>query len=87
MIIYFFQEKNSSVIVVYDVKDFENAKLYGIVDIDKNCKITGCLEKPEIPPSTLAATACYILKANDVKNIIKYLEEDNQRDAKKRTSR
>lgn len=80
-ILNFFQEKNSSVIVVYDVKDLKKAKLYGIVSMDNNCKITGFLEKPKNPPSTLAATACYILKANDVKNIIKYLEEDNPRDA------
>lgn len=76
-----FKEKDSSVIVVYDINDWKKAELYGIVDLNEDNKISQFLEKPKNPPSTLAATACYILKRMDVQNIISYLNEGNPSDA------
>lgn len=80
-VIHFFNKKKSSVIVVYDVEDLEKAKLYGIVELDKDNKIIQFIEKPNSPKSTLAATACYLLKSCDVKNILNYINEDNPKDA------
>ncbi|QGA80380.1 nucleotidyltransferase family protein [Candidatus Nanohalobium constans] len=53
-----YAEERGPANVVYDVKDFELASSFGIVDTDKD-RIVGFEEKPEEPPSTLASTACY----------------------------
>ena len=44
----------------YDVGDRELAKKYGVVDVDEHDRVTGFLEKPEDPPTTLCATATYL---------------------------
>ena len=76
----YFEEKNASVIAVYDVKNLEMAKKYGIVKVDENNKIIEFVEKPEKPSSTLAATACYILKRDDALSILQYLSEGKPAD-------
>jgi glucose-1-phosphate thymidylyltransferase len=57
----FFREKGSS-ILLNDVKDFELAKLFGVVSINETGKIIKFTEKPIIPESTMAATLIYALK-------------------------
>ncbi|MEM4662997.1 MAG: nucleotidyltransferase family protein [Candidatus Diapherotrites archaeon] len=66
-----FKKKKSCVVGVYDVGSFELAKNYGIVEIDKNCKIIDFQEKPQNPKSTLASTGIYFY----TKKIIKLFEE------------
>ena len=64
------KEKNSSVIVLYDLKDpklLENK--FGTVVIDENQRITNFEEKPEHPKSSLAATLCYLFTKEDVKEL------------------
>lgn len=54
----FCRDHDGPVNAVYDVKDFEMARQFGIVDTSGD-SIDGFEEKPEEPPSTLASTACY----------------------------
>ena len=70
-----FKNKNSSVIALYDVKDIELAKKYGIVAIDKNNKIVHFEEKPEKPKSTLASTGIYLYTRDVLKDIKEYITE------------
>jgi len=58
-------------IALYDVNSKEKAKLYGIVELDKNNKIVNFFEKPQNPSSTLAATLVYFFP----KDTLKYIEE------------
>ena len=60
-----FTSRGSS-ILLNDVKDLEKAKLYGIVSLGENGKITSFEEKPEKPTSTLASTLIYALKKKDL---------------------
>lgn len=76
-----FQKEGKDLVAVYDVGTKERAKLYGIVDIDENNIIKRFLEKPEDPPSTLAATALYIFRSGTVGLVLKYLEEGGKPDA------
>lgn len=76
----FFKQKKASVVALYDVKDKELAKKYGIVDINENNKIINFLEKPENPPSTLASTACYIFSNYDIKELKRCIEEGKKPD-------
>ena len=55
------------VIGLYDVDDYELAKLYGIAEIDGD-RIVDFIEKPAGPESTLAATAYWLLSEEGVSN-------------------
>lgn len=54
----FCKEKEAPANVVYDVKDLDFARQFGIVDVDDE-QIVDFEEKPEEPPSTLASIAWY----------------------------
>jgi len=75
-----FRNKNKSVVVLYDVKDIELAKHYGIVEIDENNKMIDFEEKPKNPKSTLSSTGIYIYPKIVKDSLIKYLEENGQND-------
>ncbi|MFB6158732.1 MAG: sugar phosphate nucleotidyltransferase [Candidatus Nanohalobium sp.] len=68
--------------VVYDVKDFEMASSFGIVDTEDD-EIVGFEEKPEEPPSTLASTACYYFPEEHVDLFKKYEEHFKETDVPK----
>ncbi len=69
----FCRERDGPVNVVYDVKDYEMASSFGIVDVEEDC-ITGFEEKPDEPPSTLASTACYYFPQEHVSLFHEYEE-------------
>jgi len=79
-IINIFKEKKASVIALYDVKDKNLAKEYGIVDVDKNNKIIGFEEKPAEPKSTLASTGIYLYPKKTARRIAEYIKEENSPD-------
>ncbi|MEA3558930.1 MAG: nucleotidyltransferase family protein [Candidatus Thermoplasmatota archaeon] len=76
-----FNDVNRDIVAVYDVGSKDAAKLYGIVDAGEDGIITGFLEKPQDPPSTMAATAFYIFKADTIKLVLGYLEDGGKPDA------
>jgi len=77
----FYRNKPGLAMVVYDVLDYELAKLYGIVTLDDTGKIINFVEKPTRPESTLASTACYFFNREGVKLITQYIAEGNKADA------
>lgn len=64
-----------TIIALYDVKDFELAKLYGVVQIDNGVRIIDFVEKPEKPSTTLVSTGIYIFPKNVLNVIEQYLRE------------
>jgi len=76
----FFKEKNKTIIALYDVKDKELAKKYGIVAINENNKVTEFHEKPAEPKSTLASTGIYIFQKKTINLIKNYINEGNSPD-------
>jgi glucose-1-phosphate thymidylyltransferase len=70
----------ASCVAVHDVRDRELAKQYGIVAVDDEDRIVAFVEKPDDPPSTLAATATYVFAADHVRLVNTYLDEDNPPD-------
>src|SRR3989344_5791500 len=65
----FFKNKNSSVVAFHDLKDENKVKgKYG-VGIVQGSKIIDFEEKPAEPKSSLASTACYFFKKNDLPHI------------------
>lgn len=77
----FYQQKQSPVIALFDVKGYEKAKLYGIVEIDDNDKVIDFVEKPKQPKSTLASMCCYVFPRNTLKLFKEYMKSDNSKDA------
>src|SRR5439155_17602739 len=71
----------ASAVAVHDVGDRELARSYGIVELDADDRVVTFLEKPEDPPSTLAATAAYVYHREHVPLVERYLAEGNSPDA------
>ncbi|MEW5896696.1 MAG: nucleotidyltransferase family protein [Nanoarchaeota archaeon] len=79
--VYFFKEKNASIVGAYDMKAKEKlAKKYGVVETDESHKIIGFEEKPEFPKTSLAATACYLFTGNDVQEVKRCIQEKGRPD-------
>lgn len=76
----FWRARGGSCVAVHDVGSVELAKKYGIVDVDADDRITDFVEKPEQPPSTLAATATYLYRRDHAALVPTYLAEGNPPD-------
>ena len=76
----YWRERDGSALAVLDVGDRELAKKYGVVDVDEDDRITGFVEKPEEPPTTLCATATYLYRREHARLIGTYLDEGNPPD-------
>ena len=75
-----FKQKNQHVISLYDVKTTEEAKKFGIVDLDETSKVIEFKEKPEQPSSTLASIGIYFY-GKQIRNLIsQYLAEGGNTD-------
>jgi glucose-1-phosphate thymidylyltransferase len=72
--------EHASAVAVRDVGSLELASQYGIVTLDDDDRIVGFVEKPELPESTLAATATYVFSRAHAKLIGAYLEAGNPGD-------
>jgi len=77
----FWKAKGSeSAVAVHDVGSRELARKYGIVDVDADDRIVSFVEKPDEPPSTLAATATYLYSRAHLALVDAYLDEGNPPD-------
>jgi glucose-1-phosphate thymidylyltransferase len=73
-------KENASAVAVHDVGSRELARRYGIVDVDADDRIVAFVEKPDDPPSTLAATATYLYAREHLRLVETYLAEGNNPD-------
>src|SRR3989344_3981598 len=78
-VVNFFKKRKSNIIVLHDVKDFELAKHYGIVEIKDNV-VENFEEKPKNPKSTLASTGIYVFPKKTIALIKKYIIQGNNQD-------
>ena len=70
----------ASAVAVYDCGDLELATHYGIVELGADDRIEYFVEKPDDPPSTLAATATYLYSRAHVPLVRRYLDEGHAPD-------
>tara|TARA_B100001142_G_scaffold205950_1_gene204246 strand:- start:185 stop:919 length:735 start_codon:yes stop_codon:yes gene_type:complete len=75
-----YNKSKADVIGLFDVENMELAKLYGIADLEEN-RIIDFVEKPSTPPSTLAATAYWLLSESGITDFFSYINEGGDRDA------
>jgi len=76
----FCREKDQPVLGLYDVGSRDEAKKYGVVDLDAAGTLTKFVEKPSDPPTTLIGIALYYYPPAAVKLIAQYLAEGNNPD-------
>lgn len=70
----FFREKGRNILALKDLKDTEKIKKrYGAALLEKS-KVVNFEEKPPVPKSTLAATACYCFRKEDLPLVEKSVE-------------
>lgn len=75
----FFEAKGDPTLAAYDVGSREQAKSYGLVDLDGD-RVTAFQEKPDDPKSTLVSIACYALPAETLPRLDEYLDGGNNPD-------
>jgi glucose-1-phosphate thymidylyltransferase len=71
---------DASALAVRDVGSLELARRYGIVALDADDRVVEFVEKPNDPPSTLAATAMYVFERRHVALVAPYLDAGNAHD-------
>ncbi|ELZ44624.1 Nucleotidyl transferase [Halorubrum coriense DSM 10284] len=74
-----FVARDAPMIAAYDVGSREQARSYGVIDVEDN-QVVGFTEKPANPSSSLVSIACYGFPAESVDLLETYLEEDNNPD-------
>ncbi len=62
-------------VAVYDVKDLERAKHFGVVELDSKNRIISFEEKPDIPKTSMSATAIYIYPSSTLKSLKEYISK------------
>ncbi|GAA0240918.1 sugar phosphate nucleotidyltransferase [Haladaptatus pallidirubidus] len=75
----YFEKQNAATLAAYDVGSREQAKSYGLVELDGE-EIVDFQEKPDKPKSTLVSIACYAFPQTTVPLLEEYLDEDNNPD-------
>jgi glucose-1-phosphate thymidylyltransferase len=67
----------ASAVALYEHPDLELVKQYGVVELDEHERVVSFVEKPPVPASNLAATACYLFHREHLKLVATYLGEGN----------
>lgn len=70
----------ASAVAVRDVGTIDVARRMGVVALADDARLTAFVEKPENPPSTLAATATYLFDRSHVALVGQYLDAGNPHD-------
>ena len=70
----------ASAVAVRDVGTIDIARRMGIVELADDTRVTAFIEKPDDPPSTLAATATYLFDQAHVARVGEYLDAGNPHD-------
>lgn len=70
----FFGAKNMNTIGLYDLKDLERSKNFGIIEIGDGNEIISFEEKPESPKSSLISTAIYAYSREELEKIREYFK-------------
>lgn len=71
----------NSTLALFDIKDIEKAKIYGVAKIDASDKVVDFKEKPSAPESTLIATCVYYFPKEKLRLITEYISLGKGQDA------
>lgn len=72
--------ERGNMLALYDVGSPDTAKLYGIPTLTDDMRVTGFVEKPDNPTSTLASIGIYAYRGEVPKLLADYLEQGHSAD-------
>jgi len=75
----FFESKKETIIGVHDIKDLEQAKRFGVLEVKEN-KVISMQEKPAEPKSSLISTGIYFIPKEDLHFVKEYINTGLPRD-------
>lgn len=73
----YFKHTKKNTIVLHDISNIDEAKKFGVVELNEDNKIIGLEEKPKNPKSTLISTGIYFFNPEIKKVIMNYLAKGN----------
>lgn len=76
----FCRAKNEPVLAIYDVSSLEQARKYGVVDVDVEGRLVSFIEKPPHAATTLIGIALYYYPKATLPKIRQYIAEGNNPD-------
>ncbi len=76
----FCRQTSGPVLGIYDVGSLEQARKYGVVEVDAEGRLLSFIEKPAQPASTLIGIALYYYPKSTLPLISRYLAEGNNAD-------
>ena len=76
----FCKRHDEVVLGVHDVGSLDEARKYGVVDVDANDRVTSFVEKPSDPPSTMIGIALYYYPRRCLGLVRQYVAEGNNPD-------
>ncbi len=79
-LIEFFKKKRTIINAIFELEEKEEAKKFGVVEIDKEGKIIEFEEKPQEPKTNLISGAIYIFPKESLKNMEGYMKNDKPKD-------
>ncbi|MEM0148635.1 MAG: nucleotidyltransferase family protein [Candidatus Micrarchaeaceae archaeon] len=74
-----FEKLKKPLIALYDIKNKEDAKMFGVVSLDQNGKIEKFFEKPENPEATLVSTGIYMFPASTLGTFSAFMKENAEK--------
>jgi glucose-1-phosphate thymidylyltransferase len=77
----FYKKANSSCITTHEIKEVEELKRTGVIELREDNSVKSFEEKPKEPKSNLAVPPFYIYKKQNLPLIKQYLSEGNNPDA------
>ena len=75
------KRKDQNWLLLYRLKDREEASKYGVLSLDKDSKVLRFQEKPKVPFSSLIAFGVYYLPKNKLSMVNEFCERDGSKDA------
>ena len=72
--------KPNPVIGVYDIKNMDEAKKYGLIKLNRKNRVVDFQEKPKSPKSTLVAMCLYYFPKERLHLVKEYLDEKRHKD-------
>ena len=75
----FFKRTKRICVGVYDLKDKEQAKKFGVLKVGNN-RLISFEEKPQNPESTIISTGIYLFPREDLKRVSDYMKTDKSKD-------
>ena len=66
------KHRDGAAVALYDIKDLDAAKRYGVVKIDEDSRVVNFQEKPPKPESTLVSTGVYYFPKDTLASIKEY---------------